>query len=175
VGVESRLQGLADECGLIITVMHYPTGASKWNLIEHRMFSLISGNWAGEPLVSYEVMLQFIRRTRSATGFHCQTRLDTTPDATGQKVSKEERRAVRLKRRPVLPRWNYTIFPRPVSVHGPRVTKSSDTKAGAVLRGNESAGGYRGRCARRRLAGLRYAHRCGGPAARCGHRHACGC
>ena len=106
------LQGLADECGLIITVMHYPPGGSKWNLIEHRMFSLISGNWAGEPLASYEVMLQFIRRTRSATGFHCKARLDTTPYATGRKVSNEERRAVRLKRRLVLPRWNYTIYPR---------------------------------------------------------------
>jgi len=109
---EVALQGLADELGLIITVMHYPPGASKWNLIEHRMFSLISGNWAGEPLVSYEVMLRFIRRTRSATGFHCKARLDTTPYATGQKVSKEEQRAVRLRRRPILPRWNYTIYPR---------------------------------------------------------------
>jgi hypothetical protein len=68
---------------------------------------------ATTPLVSYDVILHFIRRTRSATGFHCKARLDTTPYATGQKVSKEERRAVRLKRRPVLSRWNYTIFPRP--------------------------------------------------------------
>src|SRR5262249_54883053 len=79
--------------------------------------------WAGEPPVSDEVMLPFIRRTRSATGLHCQARLDAAPYATGQKVSKAERRAVRLKRRPLLPRWNYTIYPRPVSVHGPRVTK----------------------------------------------------
>ena len=62
--------------------------------------------------MSYEVMLQFIRRTRSTTGFHCKARLDTTPYATGRKVSNEERRAVRLKRRLVLPRWNYTIYPR---------------------------------------------------------------
>jgi len=106
------LQGLADEFGLIITVMHYPPGASKWNLIEHRMFSLISENWAGEPLVSYEVMLKFIRRTRSATGFHCQARLDTTEYATGLKVTAEEKAAVRIQRRPVLPQWNYTIWPR---------------------------------------------------------------
>ena len=117
---KGALQGLADECGLSNTVMHSPPGTSKWNWIEHRMFSLISGNWAGEPLGSDEGMLQFIRRTRSATGFHCKARLDTTPCAAGQKVSNEERRAVRLKRRPVLPRWNYTIYPRPVSVHGPR-------------------------------------------------------
>lgn len=106
------LQGLADEFDLIITVMHYPPGASKWNLIEHRMFSLISENWAGEPLVSYETMLNFIRRTRSATGFHCKAWLDTAPYAIGIKVTKEEKEAVRLKRRKVLPRWNYTIWPR---------------------------------------------------------------
>jgi DDE family transposase len=105
------LQCLADEFGLIITVMHYPPGASKWNLIEHRMFSLISGNWAGEPLVSYEVMLQFIRRTRSATGFHCQARLDTASYQTGLKISKEQKATVRLKRRAIFPQWNYTIWP----------------------------------------------------------------
>ena len=60
------LQALADEFGLIITVTHYPPGASKWNPIDHRMFSLISGNWAGEPLISYETILKFIRSTRSS-------------------------------------------------------------------------------------------------------------
>jgi transcriptional regulator with XRE-family HTH domain len=99
-------------------------GSLLYFLFSQSMFSLISGNWAGEPLVSYEVMLQFIRRTRSATGFYRKVRLDTTLYATGQKVSKEEQRAVRLQRRPVLPRWNYTIYPRPVSVHGPRATKA---------------------------------------------------
>ena len=68
VGVESGLQGLADEFGLIITVTHYPTGASKWNPIDHRMFSLISGNWSGEPLISYETILGYIRGTRSSKG-----------------------------------------------------------------------------------------------------------
>ena len=62
------LQGLADEFGLAITVTHYPPGASKWNPIDHRMFSLISANWAGEPLVSYETILGYIRRTRSSQG-----------------------------------------------------------------------------------------------------------
>jgi hypothetical protein len=68
------LQGLADEFGLTITVGHYPAGASKWNPIEHRMFNLISANWAGEPLTSYEVMLNHIRSTRSSTGFRCRVR-----------------------------------------------------------------------------------------------------
>jgi hypothetical protein len=107
------LQELADETGLILTVMHYPPGASKWNLIEHRMFSLISGNWAGEPLRSYAVMLRFIRQTRSAGGFHCRACLDSTLYQTGQKITAEQRQRVRLKRRRVLPKWNYTIYPRP--------------------------------------------------------------
>jgi hypothetical protein len=106
------LQGLADAFGLIITVTHYPPGASKWNPIEHRMFSLISENWAGEPLVSYETMLKYIRRTRSSTGFHCRARLDTTRYPKGVKVTKEERAKLRLRPRPVLPKWNYTIWPR---------------------------------------------------------------
>jgi hypothetical protein len=72
------LQELADEFGLTITVGHYPAGTSKWNPIEHRMFSLISENWAGEPLVSYEVMLKYIRATRSRTGFRCRASLDTS-------------------------------------------------------------------------------------------------
>jgi len=64
-----ELQRLADETGLVITVTHYPTGASKWNLIEHRMFSPISANWAGQPLDSYETILKYIRATRTTTGF----------------------------------------------------------------------------------------------------------
>src|SRR5205823_13518117 len=70
------LQQLADEFGLNITVTHFPPGASKWNPIEHRMFSLISANWAGEPLNSYETMLKHIRTTRSSAGFHCRACLD---------------------------------------------------------------------------------------------------
>jgi Rhodopirellula transposase DDE domain len=106
------LQGLADEFGLIITVTHYPPGASKWNPIDHRMFSLISANWAGEPLESYETILGYIRGTRSSKGFHCRASLDTTDYPTGYKVRPEEKAKVRLKPRSVLPRWNYTIWPR---------------------------------------------------------------
>ncbi|HMB07341.1 MAG TPA: ISAzo13 family transposase [Isosphaeraceae bacterium] len=105
------LQRLADEFGLIITVTHYPPGASKWNPIDHRMFRLISANWAGEPLVSYETILGSIRRTRSSEGFHCRARLDETDYPTGYKVTAGEKAQVRLKPRPVLPRWNYTIWP----------------------------------------------------------------
>ena len=75
------------------------------------MFSLISENWAGEPLVDYETMLKYIRRTRSATGFHCRACLDQTEYRKGAKVSREEREAIRLKPRSVLLKWNYTIWP----------------------------------------------------------------
>jgi hypothetical protein len=105
------LQRLADEFDLIITVTHYPPGASKWNPIEHRMFSLISANWAGEPLVSYETVLKYLRTTRSEAGFHCRACLDETDYPMGYKVKPEEKARVRLKPRPVLPRWNYTIWP----------------------------------------------------------------
>jgi hypothetical protein len=106
------LQTLADEFGLTITVGHYPAGASKWNPIEHRMFSLISGNWAGEPLTSYQVMLNHIRATRSATGFRCRAVLDPRFYPTHVKVSEQAKVRVRLSRHVVLPRWNYTIRPR---------------------------------------------------------------
>jgi hypothetical protein len=106
------LQCLADEFGLIITVTHYPTGASKWNLIEHRMFNLISANWAGHPLDSYETLLNFIRTTTSTTGFCCQADLDTTIYETGITVSEEELAQVRLRSHRRFPNWNYTIYPR---------------------------------------------------------------
>jgi hypothetical protein len=112
------LQELADEFGLIITVTHYPPGASKWNPIDPRMFSLISGNWAGEPLVSYPVILSLIRRTRSSQGFHCRARLDTTEYPTKFKATPATKQRVRLRPRPVLPQWNYTIWPHSESRKG---------------------------------------------------------
>ena len=105
------LQRLADEFGLTITVGHFPPGASKWNLIEHRMFNLISANWAGEPLVSYEVVLKYIRGTRSSTGFCCRAALDKAFYPTKVKVTDEEKETVRMTQHHVLPKWNYTIRP----------------------------------------------------------------
>ncbi len=107
-----RLQKLADQTGLFITVTHYPTGASKWNLIEHRMFSAVSANWAGQPLDSYETILKYIRTTRTSTGFRCRADLDTTPYRTGQKVSDAQFDEIRLRPRKLFPQWNYTICPR---------------------------------------------------------------
>ena len=105
------LQTLADEFGLIITVTHYPTGASKWNPIEHRMFNWISANWAGRPLDSYETVVNYISTTRTATGFRCQAVLDTTTYATGQTVSDEEFERLSWRPHKRFHKWNYTIFP----------------------------------------------------------------
>jgi len=106
------LQQLADEFHVTITVTHYPMGASKWNPIEHRLFSCISGNWSGQPLSSYETVLKFIRTTKTASGLVCQARLDRRVYATGMKVTSEQKAQVNLQPHRILPRYNYTIQPR---------------------------------------------------------------
>ena len=88
-----------------------PTGASKWNPIEHRLFSEISKNWAGEPLDSYQKILRFIRSTRTQTGLSVTAYLDRRYYPVGAEPSSEELEALRLKPHEVLPKWNYTISP----------------------------------------------------------------
>jgi Rhodopirellula transposase DDE domain len=105
------LQRLADRWQVAITVAHYPPGASKWNLIEHRLFNRISGNWQGEPLRDYETVLNFIRTTTTETGLRCRAVLDTAAYPTRVKITAEEKRRVRLRRHKTLPQWNYTIIP----------------------------------------------------------------
>ena len=102
---------LADRLGLAVTVCHYPTGASKWNPIEHRLFCFISLNWAGQPLVSYETILKFIRTTRTESGLWCQARLDRTQYKTGLKITADEKARINLKPHRHFPNWNYTIKP----------------------------------------------------------------
>ena len=106
------LQALADEFSLTITVTHYPPGASKWNPIEHRLFSRISGNWAGQPLSSYETVLKFIRTTKTDSGLRCRVQLDTTRYQTGVQVTPEQRAQINFKRQRTRPHYNYTIRPR---------------------------------------------------------------
>jgi hypothetical protein len=106
------LQEIADEFSVVVTVTHFPSGASKWNPIEHRMFSLISGNWAGQPLESYETVLKHIRTTSSTTGFHCSARLDRHRYDLGLKATPEELVELRIRRHRLFPDWNYTISPR---------------------------------------------------------------
>ena len=106
---------LADPFGLEVMVCHYPTGASKWNPIEHRLFSYISLNWAGEPLRSFEIMLGYIRDTETETGLKVEAYLTDYPYQAGLKVSDDELAALNLLPRRVCPRWNYVIKPRPPS------------------------------------------------------------
>jgi DDE family transposase len=110
-GWKAGLQELADEFDLTITVGHFPPSASKWNLIEHRLFSAISKNWSGQPLVSYETILKFIRATTSETGLRCWACLDPRVYPAKVKVSQDEQARIRLERHRVLPQWNYTIRP----------------------------------------------------------------
>ena len=106
-----ELQCLADETGLTITVTHYPTSASKWNWIEHRLFNHISANWAGEPLISYQTILKFIRTTTTETGLCCVAYLDRKRYLTKVVVTSEQKHAIRLVKHRLLPKWNYTIRP----------------------------------------------------------------
>jgi hypothetical protein len=108
-----ELQRLADETGLAISVCHFPPGTSKWNAIEHRLFSFITQNWRGKPLVSYAVILSLIAATATATGLTVESRLDTTPYPAGVKVSDAQMASIRLARDPFHGEWNYTILPRP--------------------------------------------------------------
>lgn len=108
-----ELQKLADEFQLAITVTHYPPGTSKWNLIEHRMFSVISQNWAGQPLVSFETVLKFIRTSTTSTGFHCSAYFNRKHYQTKRKVTPEEKANVNLYPHKLFPEWNYSIRPNP--------------------------------------------------------------
>jgi len=106
---------LADQFGLEVMICHYPTGASKWNPIEHRLFSQISRNWAGKPLRTFAVMLNYIRGTVTETGLQVKAALVERIFEKNQRVSQEERAALRLTRRPVCPTWNYILSPRTCS------------------------------------------------------------
>lgn len=103
---------VADQFGLSVTVCHFPTGASKWNPIEHRLFSEISKHWAGQPLESYEAMTRLIRSTRTQTGLQVSSRLVTKHYPDKVKVSKHDMQTINLDPHDILPVWNYTISPR---------------------------------------------------------------
>jgi hypothetical protein len=103
---------LCDRLGLTVTVCHYPTGCSKWNPIEHRLFSHISINWAGKPLRTLDTMLAYIRGTTTATGLTVKAFLLEGDYEKGLKVSDAEMEGLNLERHAVCPNWNYTIRPR---------------------------------------------------------------
>ncbi len=106
------LQDLADELGLTLFVSHFPPGTSKWNKIEHRLFSFITQNWRGRPLVSHAAIVNLIASTTTRAGLTVQAALDTNRYPTKTKVTDEELARLRLKRHDFHGEWNYTLSPR---------------------------------------------------------------
>ena len=106
-----ELQKFADESGLKISVCHFPPGTSKWNKVEHRLFSFISSNWRGEPLVDYETIVNLISRTSTAKGLRVICRLDRRKYATGRKVTAEQMKQINLHPDKFHGEWNYVIKP----------------------------------------------------------------
>jgi hypothetical protein len=103
---------VVDALDLIVTVCHYPTGTSKWNPIEHRLFSEISKTWAGCPLRSFDDVLYYARDTQTQTGLRVQAHLVTETYEKGVKVLDQEMDALNIQSHAVCPLWNYTIYPR---------------------------------------------------------------
>lgn len=106
-----ELQLLANELGISIMVCHYPTGASKYNPIEYRLFSQITINWAGQPLHSLETMLNFIRSTTTKTGLVVKAFLLDKVFPKGRKLAPQEANSINLQRRSICPNWNYSLLP----------------------------------------------------------------
>ena len=111
-GWKFHLQKLAEAIGIPITVCHYPPGTSKWNKIEHRLFSFISMNWKGQPLVSYETVVNLIAGTKTKSGLEVRATLDKHTYKKGQKISSEQFEQLNLEGHSFHPDWNYTLSPR---------------------------------------------------------------
>jgi transposase len=108
---KTELQRLADETGLDISICHLPPGTSKWNKIEHRLFSFISQNWRGKPLISHEVIVNLIAATTTRTGLRVQAEVDRKAYPKGVRISNKEVAAVQITRDKFHGEWNYTIHP----------------------------------------------------------------
>lgn len=104
------LNQFAKETGFEITVLHFPPATSKWNKIEHRMFSFISMNWKGEPLTDYEVIINFIKNTTTEKGLKIYARLDKKKYKKGKKFSNDEMNKIKIDYHELFPLWNYTII-----------------------------------------------------------------
>lgn len=117
-----ELQRFANQTGLEVRICHLPPGTSKWNKIEHRLFSYITKNWRGKPLVSYEVIVQLIAATKTKSGLEVRCELDDAPYQTGRKVSDEELAAVNLERDDFHGDWNYRIRPTHLQVVEPVIS-----------------------------------------------------
>ncbi len=108
---DQLIKKLCDPFGLTVNVCHYPSGASKWNPIEHRLFCHISRNWAGTPLESYDTILNYARTTTTSKGLKVRASMIHRAYLTGQKVSKVRQQELCIRRHDVLPQWNYTLRP----------------------------------------------------------------
>jgi hypothetical protein len=106
-----EVQQLADRMGMAITVCHFPPGTSKWNKIEHRLFSYISTNWRGQPLISLAVIVSLIASTQTATGLRVRAELDTRRYPEGREVPEEHMATIKLERHRFHGDWNYTVHP----------------------------------------------------------------
>lgn len=111
-GWKYHLQAFSNAFGLSVTVCHYPPGTSKWNKIEHQMFSFISINWQGKPLVDYETVVNLIGGTRTKGGLRIKAKLDTKEYEKGEEFTEEQMATIDIKRHRTHPNWNYTIASR---------------------------------------------------------------
>ncbi len=109
---KAELQKFADDTGLRVRVAHYPPGTSKWNKIEHRLFSQITANWRGRPLTSHQTVVDLIGATTTTTGLKVYASLDKKVYKDGREVSDDEMETLRIKREAFHGEWNYTILPR---------------------------------------------------------------
>ena len=107
-----ELQRLADETGLEIAVCHFPPGTSKWNKIEHRLFSAISQNWRAKPLISHEVVVNLIAATTTRTGLKVRSALDRNDYPAGRSASDAEMETLYLRPDAFHGEWNYSLLPR---------------------------------------------------------------
>lgn len=134
----------ADEFGITITVAHYPAGASKWNPIEHRMFNEIAKNWAGQPLETFDTVVNFARKTSTKTGLRIEAYRDERIYEKGKKVSDKEMAALSLTRADELGKWNYAIEPRfSRGVSQPSKLPHSDTVYRSPSNKNSSGDGLK--------------------------------
>jgi hypothetical protein len=121
---KTELQRLADETGLTLIIRHLPPGTSKWNRIEHRLFSFITGNWRGQPLLTHQVIIELIAATRTDTGLTVRCRLDQATYPKGITVTDDELAAVNITRYEFHGEWNYTIAPRTTELVEPSLSQS---------------------------------------------------
>ena len=113
---KKEIQNLANELNMEISICHFPPGTSKWNKIEHRLFSYISINWRGKPLISYEVVVQLIGATTTTKGLKVKSEIDENVYETGIKVSDKDFNQINIIRDDFHGEWNYTILPQKVGL-----------------------------------------------------------